>query len=156
MNKTVMIETQNLSVKNRLRDINQPVFAGEQIHLLGANGAGKSTLLSALSGCTSYTGTIFFNNFNLKDYAVQDLARYRSYLTQQTGILPSLKVFQYLSLFIEQHVVPPTIFSELCEDFQLLPLLSKPINQLSGGEWQRIRIVAVFLQVWDGDCLSGK
>ncbi|MTB67077.1 ATP-binding cassette domain-containing protein [Providencia sp. wls1943] len=156
MNKTVMIETQNLTVKNRLRGINQSVFAGEQIHLLGANGAGKSTLLSALSGCTSYTGTIFFNNVNLKDYAVQDVARCRSYLTQQTGILPSLKVFQYLSLFIEQHVVPPTIFSELCEDFQLSSLLSKPINQLSGGEWQRIRIVAVFLQVWDRDYLSGK
>lgn len=156
MNKTVIIEMQNLSVKNRLRDINQSVFAGEQIHLLGANGAGKSTLLSALIGCPSYIGTILFNSVNLKDYAVQDVARYRSYLTQQTGILPSLKVFQYLSLFIEQHVIPPMIFSELCEDFQLSPLLSKPINQLSGGEWQRIRIVAVFLQVWDRDCLSGK
>ncbi|HEQ1856629.1 TPA: ATP-binding cassette domain-containing protein [Providencia alcalifaciens] len=154
--KTLVIETQNLAVEQRLYSTNQAIFAGEQIHLLGANGAGKSTLLAALSGYIAYTGTVFLNNVNLKDFAVQTLAKHRSYLTQQTGIAPSLKVFQYLSLFIDQHVVPPTIFSELCEDFQLSPLLAKPINQLSGGEWQRIRIVAVFLQVWDRDCLSGK
>ncbi|ATG17735.1 Vitamin B12 import ATP-binding protein BtuD [Providencia alcalifaciens] len=156
MNKTWVIETQNLKVEHRLSGISQCVSAGEQIHLLGANGAGKSTLLAALSGCITYTGTILLNNLNLENYTVQALSTYRAYLTQQASTLPSLKVFQYLTLFIGQKLIPPVIFSEICSDFQLTSLLSKPINQLSGGEWQRIRIVAVFLQVWDQDCLSGK
>ncbi|MTC60787.1 ATP-binding cassette domain-containing protein [Providencia rustigianii] len=156
MNKKIILDITNLSVSGRLHQVTQQVSAGEQIHLLGANGAGKSTLLAALSGCESYTGNIYLNHINLKNYSAQELGQQRAYLTQQMGILPSLKVFQYLGLFTSNCDVNRSIFDVLCRDFQLLPLLAKSINQLSGGEWQRVRIVAMFLQVWDSHVLSGK
>ncbi len=44
----------------------------------------------------------------------------------------------------------------LLSDFQINKLLSKNIHHLSGGEWQRVRIVATFIQLWSRDDLTGK
>ncbi|MEB2450865.1 ATP-binding cassette domain-containing protein, partial [Escherichia coli] len=44
----------------------------------------------------------------------------------------------------------------LLSDFQINKLLSKNIHHLSGGEWQRVRIVATFIQLWSSDDLTGK
>lgn len=41
MNRQPIIELIQFSIDSRLININETVFAGEQIHLLGANGAGK-------------------------------------------------------------------------------------------------------------------
>ncbi|WP_265495725.1 ATP-binding cassette domain-containing protein, partial [Providencia heimbachae] len=68
MNIKKIIDIKNLFVDDRLINITEQVFAGEQIHLLGANGAGKSTLLAALSGFLNIKGLIQVNGYNIKDY----------------------------------------------------------------------------------------
>ena len=156
-----VIEINNLSVANRIVNLTETIFAGEQIHLLGANGAGKSTLLAALSGFLDFDGQVLINNQDINVYSVQELGRQRAYLPQMINSLPILKVFQYLDLFLPStsrsfDSLSVNIVDSLCLDFQLTPLLHKSINQLSGGEWQRVRIVAVFLQVWDSNQLCGK
>lgn len=156
MNMQTVIEMKNLSVNNRIINVTQKIVVGEQIHLLGANGAGKSTLLAALSGFIDFDGQILLNNQDIKTYSVQSLGWQRSYLSQMMNSLPILKVFQYLDLFLHPTTSSLNIVDSLCLDFQLTPLLQKSINQLSGGEWQRVRIVAVFLQVWDSNQLCGK
>ena len=44
----------------------------------------------------------------------------------------------------------------LLNDFKIDELLSKNIHHLSGGEWQRVRIVGAFIQLWSSDDLKGK
>lgn len=38
---SILIEIINLFIDQRLKNISQQVYAGEQIHLIGANGSGK-------------------------------------------------------------------------------------------------------------------
>ena len=156
MNTKVVLEINQLSVAERLLKVSEQVFAGEQIHILGANGAGKSSLLAALSGFSDFSGQIQLNGMNIRQYSTRSLSQQRAYLTQQVSSIPVLKTFQYIELFLPMAACSTNIFDLLCADFQLTPLLNKPINQLSGGEWQRVRISAVFLQVWSRHDLCGK
>lgn len=41
-----------------------------------------------------------------------------------------------------------TTIGYLCEKLRLTDKLPRMLSQLSGGEWQRVRLAAVFLQVW--------
>lgn len=156
MNNQIVIDIKNVSSENRLKHFTEQVFAGEQIHILGANGAGKSTLLSALSGYLPVTGEIGINGENIKRCSISQLATQRAYFVQLASNAPILKVFQYLELFSPSAAISVDIFAQLSADFQLSALLHKGIYQLSGGEWQRVRICATFLQVWDKANLAGK
>ncbi|MEQ5042472.1 ATP-binding cassette domain-containing protein [Providencia manganoxydans] len=151
-----VIELVQFSIGNRLHNINESVFAGEKIYLLGANGSGKSTLLNGISGFLFSTGQLKVNGQDIVSYSTQELSQQRAYFPQLVPHQPILKVFQYLELFHLATDFNSSLFDGLCHDFQLDALLLKPINQLSGGEWQRVRIIAAFLQVWDGQDLSGK
>nr|ELR5232377.1 vitamin B12 ABC transporter ATP-binding protein BtuD [Providencia rettgeri] len=156
MNKLMIIDIKNITSENRLINFTESVFAGEQIHLLGANGAGKSTLLSALSGYLPVMGEIWFNGEDIRYCSIAQLAKQRAYFVQLASNTPIIKVFQYLELFLPSMLAAADIFVRLCDDFQLSSLLHKGIYQLSGGEWQRVRVCAAFLQVWDQQDLAGK
>ncbi len=156
MNDSPIIQIKNLSINNRLNSISAQIMAGEQIHLVGANGSGKSSLISALSGYLAFDGQIEIKGRSLAHYSVRELANIRSCLLQQMVTTPILRVFQYLTLFYTSNEYNNRLFNSLCDDFQLEHLLSKSINRLSGGEWQRVKIVAVFLQVWTAEDLCGK
>lgn len=156
MHTQMIIDIKNISAENRLINFTEQVYAGEQIHLLGANGAGKSTLLSALSGYLPVKGEICFNGENIDDCSIAQLAKKRAYFAQLASNTPIIKVFQYFELFLSSSAVAADIFARLCRDFQLSALLHKGIYQLSGGEWQRVRVCAVFLQLWSENDLTGK
>ncbi|WP_245228247.1 ATP-binding cassette domain-containing protein, partial [Providencia rettgeri] len=156
MENKLIIDIKNITTDTRLVNISAQVLAGEQIHILGANGAGKSTLLAAISGYLPVGGDILIGGRSIRQYHIAQLSQQRAYLSQLVSYIPILKVFQYIGLFSPKTVFSASIFERLCSDFQLTSLLSKPINQLSGGEWQRVRIVAAFLQVWDKQQCEGK
>lgn len=62
-----------------------------------------------------------------------------------------MPVFQYLALHrpagAAQTEVEHAILY-LCQRLKLVDKLSRTLTQLSGGEWQRVRLAAVLLQVW--------
>ncbi len=156
MDNKLIIDIKNITVDTRLINVSAQVRAGEQIHLLGANGAGKSTLLAAISGYLPVGGDILIDGRSIRQYRIAQLSQQRTYLSQLVSYVPILKVFQYFGLFSPDTLFSNDIFERLCSDFQLTSLLSKPISQLSGGEWQRVRITAAFLQVWDKQQCKGK
>lgn len=140
-----------LSVKGRLAPFDACVSPGQLVHLIGPNGAGKSSLLLRLAGLISGGGTISLGKTPFSAMSARQLARYRACLIQQD--LPDLliPVFSYLSFFIPKeapaHAVNAAI-ETLTHRLYLSDKLTRPINQLSGGEWQRVRLVSVFLQLW--------
>ncbi|OTA15821.1 hemin importer ATP-binding subunit [Xenorhabdus vietnamensis] len=145
-----ILELDNITVSNRLSSLSKSVTGGKQIHLVGLNGSGKSTLLSAIAGVLSYSGNIWLNGRNLQDYRQHDLAKCRAWFSQSASV-PIMPTFQYLDMFRPRDAPlaqSENVLHELCQQMKLLPLLSSSIGQLSGGEWQRVRLAGTFFQIW--------
>ena len=137
---------QDVAETGRLGPVTATVNAGEILHLVGPNGAGKSTLLARMAGLASGPGSITLNGKPLDAWHATALARRRAYLTQQQTPPFAMPVWHYLTLH-----QPGRGHTELLHDVAgalgLIDKLPRPANQLSGGEWQRVRLAAVILQI---------
>lgn len=148
-----MIHVNSLSVGSRLLPLSFSVEAGEVLHVVGPNGSGKSTLLSAIAGLLAYQGSALFDDKEVKQSSVAELAQWRAFLNQSDRPAFNIEVVQYLSLSLPSFV---SVESEkvnqavktLAELLEIDDKLHRPIHHLSGGEWQRVRLCAICLQVW--------
>ncbi|PML81295.1 vitamin B12 ABC transporter ATP-binding protein BtuD [Enterovibrio norvegicus] len=148
-----MIKAQNIALSTRLLPLNLNVEPGEIVHLLGANGSGKSTLLELLSGLTEGQGDVSIDGKHLNDIDSKHLARQRAYLSQQQRPAFAIGVYQYLSLSLSAlNGTDPKLLekavSEICLLLGIEDKLNRSTDQLSGGEWQRVRLAGVCLQIW--------
>ncbi|WIV89889.1 vitamin B12 ABC transporter ATP-binding protein BtuD [Proteus appendicitidis] len=151
-----LLKLDNLSVNERLNAFTEQVNYGERVHLIGANGAGKSTLLMAIAGELQFNGEIILNETSIRYYKYDDLSRMQSIVIQQLEALSFMSVFHYLSLYHKLSKMDVQQLNMLLNDFKIDKLLSKNIHHLSGGEWQRVRIVGAFIQLWSSYDLKGK
>ncbi|WP_407333146.1 vitamin B12 ABC transporter ATP-binding protein BtuD [Enterovibrio sp. 27052020O] len=148
-----MIEAKNIALGTRLLPLSFSVEQGEIVHLLGANGSGKSTLLELLSGLTEGQGDVFLSGVSLNAIDSKSLARQRAYLSQQQKPAFAIGVYQYLSLSLsalgKYHPAElDTAVKEICTTLGIEDKLNRNTEQLSGGEWQRVRLAGVCLQIW--------
>ncbi|MEC6814233.1 vitamin B12 ABC transporter ATP-binding protein BtuD [Photobacterium toruni] len=149
----LVLHAQNIAFVSRLLPMSLTLYAGQITHVIGPNGSGKSTVLSILSGLFAHKGSIKLLDIDLVDYDLLSLAQVRSYLSQQDKPNFSIPVFQYLSLAISAlHDIEADklqiALNEICQSLDIKDKLSRNIQQLSGGEWQRVRLAAACLQVW--------
>lgn len=113
---------------------------------MGPNGAGKSTLLARMAGMTSGKGSIQFAGQPLEAWSATKLALHRAYLSQQQTPPFAMPVWHYLTL--HQHDKTRTeLLNDVAGALALDDKLGRSTNQLSGGEWQRVRLAAVVLQI---------
>jgi vitamin B12 transport system ATP-binding protein len=149
----IVLSADHIGYPDRLSDFSFSLKAGEVCHFIGRNGSGKSTALSLLSGLlTSSNGSIFLLNRSIEDYDLIDLARHRSYLLQQDRPPFSMTVVQYWQLIVSslpwlEKKYWMKRLQRLSTVFSLDDKWQKSVEQLSGGEWQRVRLVASCLQV---------
>ncbi|NKG32273.1 vitamin B12 ABC transporter ATP-binding protein BtuD [Erwinia rhapontici] len=144
----MLLELTGVALTGRLFPFSAQVKAGQVIHLVGPNGAGKSSLLMAIAGLLSARGNVLFAGRALADWHGMALARQRAYLAQQQSPLGQMPVWHYLLMHTQQQGdVHHAMLLTLAQALQLSDKLSRPLTQLSGGEWQRVRLVAVLLQV---------
>ncbi|TQI80348.1 vitamin B12 transport system ATP-binding protein [Serratia fonticola] len=146
-----MLQLSQVGVEGRLAPFSEQIAAGLQVHLIGPNGAGKSTLLARLAGILPGPGEVRLADRLLDTYSGTELARIRAYLCQQQPPVVLMPVFQYLALHQpagadESELERAIIY--LAQNLKLGDKLSRMLTQLSGGEWQRVRLAAVLLQVW--------
>ncbi|KAG4065656.1 hypothetical protein HA402_006200 [Bradysia odoriphaga] len=146
-----MLQLSEVGVEGRLVPFSGQIAAGLQVHLIGPNGAGKSTLLARLAGMLPGFGEVRLSGRLLETYTGNELARHRAYLCQQQPPVALMPVFQYLALHqpagAEESELENAILY-LAGSLKLEDKLSRMLTQLSGGEWQRVRLAAVLLQVW--------
>ena len=152
-NVSAPITVNHLHVGERLLPLSFAVQAGEIVHLVGANGSGKSTLLAAMAGVLAHQGQVRIDHLNVSSASLGALARKRAYLSQSERPVFNIGVFQYLSLSVPQTVsiespMVQEALAYLTHLMQIEDKLHRSIQQLSGGEWQRVRLVAMVLQVW--------
>lgn len=140
-----------ISVVDRLRACSAYLSAGEQVHIIGPNGSGKSTLLARLAGMLGGGGKVLLAGEPLEAYHGRTLAQRRGYLCQQQAPIAMMPVFQYFSLHQPAGCDPQrltAVIDHLCQRLDLADKLARVLTRLSGGEWQRVRLAATFLQVW--------
>lgn len=158
-----MMHVKHIAVGNRLLPLSFNCIPGEVVHVVGPNGSGKSTLLSAISGTLSsqdsVSGEVYIsngdngNNSDLLAMPLSEQAHLRGYLCQQSRPVFNVDVFQYLALSLPFGVkITDTkardAVNEVIQLVQLQDKLHRSIQTLSGGEWQRVRLAGVCLQVW--------
>lgn len=147
---TALMQLQDVGESARLQGVHVEVGRGEMIHLVGPNGAGKSTLLARMAGLSSGKGRIKLNGQPLESWTASALARHRAYLSQHQTPPFAMPVWQFLML--HQHDNQNSPFAvHVTEALGLSNKLGRNVSQLSGGEWQRVRLAAVILQIspWD-------
>lgn len=145
------LNIRQLSVIGRFAPFDACVTPGQLVHLIGPNGAGKSSLLLRLAGLINGGGSISLGTIPFSAMNAQKLAVYRACLIQQELPCVFIPVFSYLGFFIPKGALPDAVddaIHTLSERLLLSDKLTRPVNQLSGGEWQRVRLASVFLQLW--------
>ncbi|WP_261640682.1 vitamin B12 ABC transporter ATP-binding protein BtuD [Erwinia mallotivora] len=143
----MLLECKGVAVAQRLSPFSVSVAQGELIHLLGPNGAGKSTLLACLSGLTPTRGEVLFNDIPITRYSASRLARHCGWLVQQHMPPGNMPVWHYLNMHLvgDRPADEQTVMA-VCDIFLMSDKLTRPLHQLSGGEWQRVRLAAVCIQ----------
>ncbi|MDR1290279.1 MAG: ABC transporter ATP-binding protein [Planctomycetaceae bacterium] len=125
---------------------------GEIITILGPNGSGKSTLLRCLGGLLSpRAGEIYIDGKKLETRSIQTNSRRVAYVPQriETSLMP---VFDAVLLGRRPYfgLQPSASDLELVESmiyrFQLESIANRSMNQLSGGEAQKVAIARGFVQ----------
>ncbi len=143
---TVLMQLNAVAVKGRLGPLDIGVDRGEIVHLVGPNGAGKSTLLSRMAGLSHGEGEIRFQGESLSDWSSASLASRRAYLAQQQTAPFAMPVWHYLMLH-QHNNQQNTQLRDVAAALGVEDKLSRHVSQLSGGEWQRVRLAAVILQI---------
>ncbi len=141
-----LMQLQAVEEAGRLQPVTADVMQGESLHLVGPNGAGKSTLLARMAGISQGKGQVSLLGRSLAEWQALALARHRAYLTQHQTPPFAMPVWHYLTLHQHDKSQHP-LQHDVAAKLGLEDKLARPVNQLSGGEWQRVRLAAVVLQI---------
>ncbi|WP_437611079.1 vitamin B12 ABC transporter ATP-binding protein BtuD [Erwinia sp. V71] len=153
----MLLEMHDAAVAGRVAPFSACVGRGQMIHLLGPNGAGKSSLLARLSGLLPGSGDIQFLGQLLESWSGQQLARHRGWLHQQQLPPGMMAVYHYLQQYLHHADRPcDSALAQISGELQLDDKLARSLHLLSGGEWQRVRLAAVLLQIHPGVNSQGR
>ncbi|EOW6769478.1 vitamin B12 ABC transporter ATP-binding protein BtuD [Cronobacter muytjensii] len=140
-----LLQLCDVAVGTRLGPITATLEAGDIVHLVGPNGAGKSTLLHRMAGLADGDGDILFDGKPLASFSAPALARKRAYLAQHQTPPFAMPVWHYLTLHGGAQC--GAALEAVARCLMLDDKLTRPVNTLSGGEWQRVRLAAVIVQI---------
>ena len=131
------------------------VRPGEWWMVVGPNGAGKSSLAEAITQSVSYTGEMTLLNRDIRAYKPRELARKIGMLSQRHTASYAFTVEEIVSLgryayaegiFHRGDAAGQAQIDAALEMTGLMPLRSRNIMTLSGGELQRAFLAQVLAQ----------
>lgn len=137
-----------------LSDVSITVEPGRVTALVGQNGAGKSTLLKALSGeLPPQQGEVNLHDQPIRHWQGQDRARLLSVLPQQHALNFEFRVEEVVSLGRYPHDTGCQRDDQIVQEALALCDLSqfnkRSIDDISGGERQRVHLARVLAQIWE-------
>ena len=129
--------------------------AGAVTAVVGPNGSGKSTLVRALLGLVPLaTGGITIGGRDVSTLAPRERARLVAVVPQREEPAFPLTVREFVALGRHAHVSPwraagledDAAVDRALERSDATPLAARDVGELSGGEWQRVRIARALAQ----------
>jgi iron complex transport system ATP-binding protein len=154
-----MLKINNLSVfygdRQILHEIQLEVHSSEIVALLGPNGAGKSTLIRSISGVIPIRdGNIFVDQKDVTSLSTMERARHISVVPQAVSIPPAFTVWEtvllgrtpYLNFLGQTSAKDEAIARQALEQVDVLHLIEKRMNEISGGEQQRVLLARTLAQ----------
>lgn len=142
----IRYDTQNI-----LKNYNAKIYRNEILGIFGPSGSGKSTLLKAIAHSSSNKAL----HWNTK------LPSHRACYIGQDPIeefAPNISIGDYMSPIAYTRSFPN--WTEYLKDLNLIPsILDKKVQQLSGGQIQRLAVIKAIISNADliilDECLSG-
>lgn len=156
-----MIDVAGVSVRYRgradraLDDVSLDARRGRLTAVVGPNGSGKSTLVRTLVGRVPLeAGRITVDDLPVRDETRRALARRMAIVTQREEPAFALGVRDYVALGRYPHLgiwrgsaaEDRAAIDRAIELTETAPYLSRTIAELSGGEWQRVRLARALAQ----------
>ena len=142
--------TKRFNGQQVLKGVSLAVGEKEMISIMGKSGAGKSTLLGVMAGLIRTDGgSIIFQDQDISSLNEESLAEFRlkhiGIVFQDFKLIPSLSVFDNVMLGIfPRRDVPKQEKADrihaLAEQVGLTDKLHETVDNLSGGEKQRVAI----------------
>jgi iron complex transport system ATP-binding protein len=155
--QALKIEQVGVSIgsKSILQDISFDVAPGEFVGIIGPNGAGKSTLLRSLRGLYPISsGKVTVFDESLQVFGEKELARQIAYMQQEVNVgfgFTALQIvltgrYPYLSWWQNEQKKDYEIARKYLAFTGVASLADKSVQQVSGGERQRILLAKVLAQ----------
>lgn len=126
---------------------------GEILCIVGPNGCGKSTLLKAMNHIIDYTGAITYNDVNLKDLSNKELGKVMGLLSQNKSNYFSYSIYETVAMggySNSSGIFKVRSNSEIIEKAlkltDLYEIRNQRIDQISGGQYQRVMIARLIVQ----------
>jgi iron complex transport system ATP-binding protein len=138
-----------------LKDVNFSIKKGETTVILGPNGVGKTTLLKCLNSILfPQHGDILVKNKNIREMDIKEIAKEISYVAQKNEST-RITAFDAILMGRHPHVRYKTSHDDLkkvnavIKRLNLSKLCLKHLDQMSGGELQKVSIARALVQQTD-------
>jgi iron complex transport system ATP-binding protein len=152
---TLKIRDVEFSYKNGtcvLRGLHMDVKIHEVLSILGPNGVGKSTLLKCINGLLkAKKGTVFVDGEDIHKLRRGEVAKRIGYVPQRADV-SQITVFDSVLLGRKPHITWDVskkdlqITKDAISRFGMDALSLKYINEISGGELQKVQIARALVQ----------
>ncbi|MBN1836402.1 MAG: ABC transporter ATP-binding protein [Spirochaetales bacterium] len=136
-----------------LQGIDVNVREGELCAVLGNNGAGKSTLLKCLAGLLHpRAGSVYLNGEDRASLSGRQAARLLAYVSQREAGQGRLTVFDAVLMGRRPHInwavrdQDLEVVEKVIETLEMEELALRYVDELSGGEFQKVVIARALAQ----------
>ena len=138
-----------------LEDVSLSVKGGDFVGILGPNGSGKTTLLKSISRILKpHKGTILLNEADIYSLKSVDVAKQMAVVPQDTSIgfnFAALDIVlmgrnPHMKRFQMENEKDMAVARKVMNLTNIWHLAERPINELSGGEKQRVIIARALAQ----------
>lgn len=138
-----------------LKGINLTIRPGEKVFIGGANGSGKTTLLKALSGIIPYAGQVLVDGKEVSSMKRKEVAKLIALMPQTSDIYFPYTVNETVLLgtyasagnsFFGNNAKDVQFAVKCMEDCDVLDLKDRHLDELSGGQLQRVLLARTFAQ----------